>query len=134
MINLIVVHCAATKPSMDIGAADIRKWHLDRGWSDIGYHYVIKRNGDVEKGRNDKVQGAHAKGYNRDSLGVCLVGGIDDDGKSSSNFTRNQYKSLEQLLTTLEATYEKPDIVGHSSLDSGKDCPCFDIKSYWYGS
>ena len=80
-INQIIVHCSATPPSMIVGADDIRKWHKARGWSDIGYHYVIKRNGVTEKGRDITRVGAHAKGHNEDSLGVVLIGGIDEDGK-----------------------------------------------------
>lgn len=74
----IVVHCSATTPGMDIGAAEIRDWHVnENSWDDIGYHIVIRRDGTIEMGRQEGAQGAHAAGYNHDSFAICLVGGID---------------------------------------------------------
>ncbi len=131
MINLIVVHCAATPPNMDIGAAEIRKWHTDKGWSDIGYHYVIRRDGTQEEGREDTVQGAHVRGHNRNSLGICLVGGVDNDFKSEANFTFLQYDALKHLLNYLHLKYPDAEIKGHKDLDPGKDCPCFDVDAFW---
>lgn len=131
MISLIVVHCAATPPSMDIGVAEIRKWHTDDGWSDVGYHYVIRRDGKEEKGRADTRQGAHVWGHNKGSIGICLIGGVDEDLKSDSNFTLRQYKSLESLLLKLIDKYPEAEIKGHRDLDNGKDCPCFDVDEFW---
>lgn len=129
-IKYIVVHCSATKPSMDIGAAEIKKWHVENnGWSDIGYHKVIRRSGDVENGRNEEVPGAHARGYNSNSIGVCLVGGIDDNGKSDANFTLQQYISLADLLDDLLLRYPNAKLLGHRDI-STKDCPCFDVKAF----
>lgn len=127
-INRIVVHCAATYSDMDIGSAEIREWHLDRGWSDIGYHYVIRRNGDVDLGRPVKRPGAHAKGYNMKSIGICLVGGLPD-----FNYTRPQMKRLEDLISTLLEEFPEAEVCGHNEL-SGKDCPQFNVKEWWYGS
>jgi hypothetical protein len=77
--NWIVLHCSATRASqVNIGAKDIRRWHKDKGWADIGYHYVIKRDGTLEKGRALDAVGAHVEGHNSDSVGVCLVGGLND--------------------------------------------------------
>lgn len=135
-INRIVVHCAATPPSMDIGVEEIRKWHVKgNGWADIGYHYVIRRNGLVEVGRKNEVQGAHAKGYNVDSLGVCLVGGIDEFDKPEANFTFAQYLSLVELLEELQDKYGHDiDIRGHKDLPGvTKSCPCFDVRSLMKG-
>ena len=73
-IKQIVVHCTASPDHMDIGANTIRQWHLDRGWSDNGYHYVVRRNGEIEKGRPDRIPGAHARGVNRTSIGIVWVG------------------------------------------------------------
>lgn len=131
MINLIVVHCSATPPSMDIDAPTIRKWHTDNGWSDIGYHYVIKRNGDIEKGRPDHIQGAHVKGHNKNSLGVCLVGGVNEGNSPDCNFTRGQFYSLEVLVTKLSETHGNACIIGHRQLDPSKACPSFDVESWW---
>jgi len=134
-IDLIVIHCSATKPDMDIGADTIRVWHTDpkpagRGWSDIGYHYVIRRNGDVERGRPVEKSGAHVKGHNSNSIGVCLVGGIDEAGKAESNFTEAQWKALSTLIAQLEGEYPEADVKGHRELDPGKACPSFDVQAW----
>jgi N-acetyl-anhydromuramyl-L-alanine amidase AmpD len=132
--DFIVVHCAATKPSQDIGAAEIRKWHVeDRGWDDIGYHQVIRRSGAIELGRPLHVAGAHAKGFNARSVGVCLVGGIDKDGNPANNFT---YKQMDSLTITLDywgRIYPSAEILGHRDLPGvDKACPCFDVRE-WLG-
>ena len=81
--DYIVIHCSATKPSMDIGAEIIKDWHVnERGWRDIGYHKVIKRNGDVEDGRDIRDSGAHAAGYNSKSVGLCMGGGMAEDNSA----------------------------------------------------
>ena len=77
-IDRIVVHCSATTPTMDIGVGTIRGWHvLERGWSDVGYHFVITRDGEVQTGRPIERSGAHAKGFNKHSVGICYVGGLE---------------------------------------------------------
>ena len=129
MINLIVVHCSATPPSMDIGAAEIRKWHTDKGWSDIGYHYVIKRDGDLEVGRDESRQGAHVRGHNKNSLGVCLIGGVDRKGRADANFTFDQYQSLGYLMMNLTDKHPKAEVKGHRDF-SNKACPSFDVQSF----
>ena len=99
--TMIVIHCAATKTSMDIGATEIKKWHVDdNGWDDIGYHYIIKRGGLVEVGRPEGFQGAHAPAANSKSIGVCLIGGMADDGGPENNFTLEQFLSLK-IFTAL---------------------------------
>ncbi|MGL5965359.1 MAG: N-acetylmuramoyl-L-alanine amidase, partial [Fusobacteriaceae bacterium] len=77
----IVIHCSATKPTMDIGVRDIRMWHKQQGWLDVGYHFIIKRDGTIEEGRPVDVVGSHVKNHNSNSVGVCLVGGVDDKMK-----------------------------------------------------
>lgn len=135
VINQLIIHCSATKPSMDIGVAEIREWHLDRGWSDIGYHYVITRDGGLELGRPVAKPGAHAKGYNANSIGICLVGGVkEEDGKTpDANFTMGQYRKLIDLVWDLEKEYpEIHTICGHRDLPNvWKACPCFDVKSFF---
>jgi N-acetyl-anhydromuramyl-L-alanine amidase AmpD len=128
--NLIVVHCAATKPTMDIGVREIRSWHVQQGWLDVGYHFVIRRNGDVENGRPHDVVGSHVKGHNSYSLGICLVGGIDSKGKPQDNFTPEQMNSLHLLLLAQKRTYPQAKIVGHRDLDSGKACPSFVVADW----
>lgn len=130
-ISYIVVHCAATKPSMDIGVEEIREWHKDRGWSDVGYHYVIRRNGGLEEGRDLETIGAHAKGFNKTSIGICMVGGVSESGKSEANFTYPQYQTLYGLLSRLKETYPNAEVLGHRDLpDVQKDCPCFSARDF----
>ncbi len=130
--NLIVVHCSATRPDQDIGAAEIRRWHVeDNGWSDIGYHQVIRRNGSIELGRDLRQSGAHAKGFNRNSIGVCLVGGVNFVHDPDDNFTDKQYTSLGITLEYWKRIYPQAEIVGHRDLpDVSKACPSFDVAAW----
>ena len=124
-IKKIILHCSYTKPSMDIGASEIRDWHVnDNGWSDIGYHFVIRRSGTVEMGRPLSRKGAHTKGHNKNSIGICLVGGMGEFGKSETNFTMEQYKSMALLVEDLEFEYPNAIIHGHNEF-SDKTCPTF---------
>ena len=128
--NWIVLHCSATRGSQDFGAADIRRWHKAQGWRDIGYHFVIRRDGKVEKGRALDAIGSHVKGHNADSVGICLVGGIDDKTwQPADNFTPAQWKSLKQLVDTLVKRYPAAKVLGHRDFPKvQKACPCFDAK------
>jgi N-acetylmuramoyl-L-alanine amidase len=102
--DTIVIHCAATKPSMDIGKDEIRKWHVDdNGWEDIGYHFIIRRNGTVEEGRKIDYQGAHAPAVNSRSIGICLIGGLSEDNKPENNFTLEQFLSLSNVVDLINA-------------------------------
>lgn len=126
----LIVHCSATKPSMDIGAREIRIWHkTGNGWLEIGYHYVIRRNGEVENGRPDDVVGAHCHGHNLDSVGICLVGGIDEEGNSAENFTKEQFDALRETLLQLQTKYSNAKVFGHRDF-AAKDCPCFDVHDW----
>lgn len=126
----VFVHCSATKPTMDIGVREIRQWHKEQGWLDVGYHYVIKRDGTIEAGREESAVGSHAKGYNSTSVGVCLVGGIDSSGKPEANFTPEQMGRLRSLLTVLLTKYEGSVLRAHHDV-APKACPSFDLKR-WY--
>lgn len=131
-INSIFVHCAATPPDMNIGAKEIRAMHVNgRGWSDIGYHYVIRRDGTIEEGRPIERNGAHARGHNKGSIGVCMVGGVSSSNKPDANFTFRQYESLNILLKDLKNEYmlSNHDIHGHRDV-AAKACPSFDIHSF----
>ena len=129
-INLIVVHCAATPPSMDIGARVIDQWHRENGWDGCGYHFVVRRNGLVESGRDLTLKGIHAKGHNNNSIGLCLIGGVDNHHQPENNFTMNQMTTLKFMLTKLSEQYHAP-ILGHRDLpDVIKDCPCFDVRTF----
>lgn len=127
--DYIVVHCSDTYETMDIDAATIRKWHVEeRGWSDIGYHKVILRDGTVEQGRPDADSGAHARNYNSKSIGICLVGGRGDDDQAADNFTDAQFDSLRDLLSELKDKHPNAEILGHRDLDGvSKECPSFDV-------
>lgn len=132
--DLIVIHCAATKPTMDIGLREIRQWHTQQGWLDVGYHYIIRRDGTVETGRPKDVVGSHVKSYNSVSLGICLVGGIDAAGKPEDNFTPEQWTALDGLVWEASTVwYPEARICGHRELDSGKACPSFDVPSWLTG-
>jgi N-acetyl-anhydromuramyl-L-alanine amidase AmpD len=131
--EFIVVHCSATKPDFDIGAAEIRGWHLARGWQDIGYHLVIRRNGAVETGRPIDSQGAHVSGHNHNSVGICLIGGLDESGAAENNFTDRQMTMLRIVIDGLRARYPGASVLGHRDFpEVAKDCPCFDVRG-WYG-
>lgn len=126
-IEAIVIHCADTPVGMDIGADTIREWHVNgNGWRDIGYHYVIRRDGTVEKGRPVHEPGAHVAGHNARSIGICLVG-----GKPGANFTRWQWAALEALVMDLTRQYPGVTVTGHRDHDSRKTCPTFDVAAWW---
>ena len=130
-IDEIIIHCSATKPSMDIGADTIRRWHVEgNGCQDIGYHYVIRRDGEYETGRPVQQTGAHCRGHNAHSIGVCLVGGIDDSGTPEDNFMHAQYDSLAELLRILLGRHKGiTKISGHRDY-SNKACPSFDVQEF----
>lgn len=137
--DLIVVHVTATPPDRDIGAKEVDAMHRARGWNGIGYHYVIRRDGTIEKGRPENQVGAHVAGWNSVSLGVSLVGGVDASGKPQDNRTPAQNRALEKLLRDLVKKYPGAKICGHRDLSPDRDkdgilepfehlkaCPCFD--------
>lgn len=130
----IVIHCSATRPNMDVGAKEIDSWHRANGWNGIGYHYVIRRNGKIEKGRQENLVGSHVAGHNSNSVGVCLVGGIAATGKGwppENNFTDAQWDSLRDLLNELTARYPSATILGHRDFPRvNKACPSFDARAW----
>ncbi len=131
-INHIVVHCSATKAGKDFDVNDIRRWHKQRGWSDVGYHYVIKLDGTVQKGRSVERTGAHVRGHNKDTIGVCLIGGLDKNGDPAANFTQAQLNALRVLLLSLKEKYARADILGHRDFPGvHKACPCFNVRRWW---
>lgn len=128
-IKFIVIHASATRPAMgDIGAREIDAWHRARGWSGIGYHYVIRRSGELEEGRDIDRIGSHVAGHNTGSLGICLVGGVHNDTlKPENNYTAAQWATLKRLLTTLSQFYPNAKVRGHRDFPKvAKACPCFD--------
>lgn len=116
---------------MDVGVDEIREWHLKNGWSDIGYHFVIRRNGLLEIGRSIESIGAHVKGYNTTSVGICMIGGRSAVGtEPENNFTGNQWNTLRALLPYLEHKYPDAVIKGHNEFTNTKNCPSFDVQKW----
>lgn len=130
-VDYIAVHCSATRGGQDFTAADIDSWHRKQGWRQIGYHYVIRLDGTVEKGRPDDMPGAHVTGFNSRSLGVCLIGGVNDTGQPENTFTPAQFKALEALLRKLKKAHPKAVIQGHRDFPRvAKACPSFSVKDW----
>jgi len=131
-INKIIIHCSATTPSMDVDANTIDEWHKKRGWSGIGYHFFIKRDGKIEFGRPLDQSGAHTKGHNQNSIGVCYAGGVDSKMCPEDNRTSEQIASFLLLLRFLKNTFPKAIIHGHRDF-SPKACPSFDATKEYKG-
>lgn len=127
-IDKIIIHCSATPEGRDIKTETIRSWHVKgRGWSDIGYHFVIELDGSIRNGRPVERIGAHVKGHNANSIGICYVGGIDKSNKAKDTRTEAQKKSLNELIDSLRAVYKEATIHGHNEF-SAKACPSFDVQ------
>ena len=147
-IDAIVIHCSATREGQDVRAADIDKWHKERGFACIGYNYVIDLDGTVELGRPLTRDGAHCntagtsgKAYNKHSIGICYVGGLDKYGRAKDTRTAAQKRALAALVYRLLKEYPITDVLGHrdaspdrngdgtiSSNEWIKECPCFDVR------
>lgn len=148
-IDSIVIHCSATKEGVDYRVKDIDKWHRERGFQMIGYHYVIDLDGTVELGRPLSMNGAHCntaglsgESYNKHSIGICYVGGLDRNGKAKDTRTDAQKAALRTLVARLREKYPIKEVIGHRDASPDKNgdgkvtpdeyiklCPCFDVKS-----
>lgn len=130
--DTLVIHCAATTAKQDIGAREIREWHvLENGWIDGGYHIVIRRNGIVEPLRPLWAVGAHVEGHNATSIGVCMAGGSDAKGDEENNFTPEQWSTLLLVVRSLIHNYVITDIRGHRDFPKvTKYCPSFDVATW----
>ena len=128
-INKIIVHCSATREGENYEVAEIRKWHLARGFNDIGYHFYIDLYGEIHKGRDISKIGAHCKGHNRNSIGICYCGGVEADGKTPKDTrTPEQKEALLAVLRTLKAMYPEAIIYSHNEF-ANKACPSFDATN-----
>lgn len=127
-IDKIIVHCSATPEGRDVSAATIDDWHKQRGWSGIGYHYVVSLDGTIEYGRDINKTGAHVKGHNKGSIGLCYVGGVDSDMNPKDTRTDEQKESLLLLIKTLKKMHPGAEVYGHRDF-STKACPSFDAKT-----
>lgn len=127
-INKIIVHCSATPEGKDYTVCDITRWHKERGFKDIGYHYVIYRDGTIHEGRDVKLVGAHCTGQNVNSIGICYIGGVAIDGKTPKDTrTPAQKTSLLNLIRTLKVKYPGVKVHGHREF-ANKACPSFDVQ------
>ena len=126
-IDKIIVHCSATREGQHVTVQQIRQWHLQRNFADIGYHYVIYLDGTVHKGRPLEKAGAHCKGYNAHSIGICYVGGLDRQGKPKDTRTAAQKAALLSLIRELRQRFPHATVHGHREF-ANKACPCFDAK------
>ena len=127
-IDKIILHCSATPEGRDVSVQTIREWHKQRGWSDIGYHYVVMLDGTIEEGRPLERQGAHVRGHNKGSIGICYVGGLDSDMKTKDTRTDAQRASLSAFLEFLMVEYPKATLHGHNEF-AAKACPSFIVKN-----
>jgi len=126
-ISEILVHCAATYPGQNTTVEDLDRWHKEKGYKTIGYHYVVYLDGSVHIGRPVEQVGAHCKGHNAHSIGVCYIGGLNKDGQPCDTRNEEQKEALRILLTELKTQYQGAVIYSHSDF-AAKACPCFDAK------
>ena len=127
-INEIIVHCTATFPDQAVTVADITRWHRQLGWKTIGYHFLITLTGEVQTGRPIEEAGAHCKGHNAHSIGVCYAGGLDAEGNPADTRNEAQKSALLVLLKQLKEQFPAAKIHGHRDFAT-KACPCFDATS-----
>ena len=128
-INKIILHCSATPEGKDYTVEQIRQWHIARNFSDVGYHFIIYRDGTVHRGRPVEKIGAHTTGYNAHSIGICYIGGCAADGNTPKNtLTKAQRIALIRLLKELRVTYPMATIHGHNEF-ANKACPSFIVKN-----
>ena len=142
----IIIHCSATPDGKDYTVDDIRRWHKQRGYSDVGYHYIVYRNGILAQGRDVNIIGAHASGHNAHSIGICYIGGMSaDNTRPEDTRTLRQKGRLLSLLVDLRKLYPNARIIGHRDLSEDKNgngiiepsewmkaCPSFDAKSEYH--
>lgn len=130
-IRFLVLHCSATRRNQDYSVDQLRKDHKKRGFRDVGYHFYVRKDGTLTQHRMLMEVGAHARPYNRCSIGICYEGGLDEQGKPCNTLTAAQDARISDLLTVLHHLFPKAEIVGHRDLPgtTPKDCPCFDAHS-----
>ena len=145
-INLIVIHCSATRADREFTEDDLEVCHRRRGFNGTGYHFYIRKNGDIKTTREIERIGAHAKGHNQNSIGICYEGGLDCHGHPADTRTEWQVHSMHVLILTLLRDYPGCRVCGHRDLSPDlngngeiepeewiKACPCFEVKAEWDG-
>ncbi len=131
-IDKLIIHCSATRECDDsVNASVIDRWHKARGWKGCGYHFIVLIDGTIETGRMIDKVGAHVKGMNKSSIGICYIGGLERDGKTPKDTrTPEQKESLLLLIKTLNKIYPEATLHGHNEF-SNKACPSFDVQSQY---
>ena len=132
-IDMIVIHCSATRADVPLSPRQLEEMHRQRGFDGCGYHYYVRRDGEICTMRPVDRPGAHAKGYNRHSIGVCYEGGLDSNHKPSDTRTLPQKASLVALLRELKQMFPNVLVVGHHDLNPMKECPCFNAVTEYRG-
>ena len=129
-VKYLVLHCSATRCNQDYSAEQMKRDHKKRGFYDIGYHFYIRKDGTMTQHRFLLEVGAHARPYNRCSIGICYEGGLDEDGKPCNTLTPEQTARINDVLARLHKLFPKARIVGHRDLSgtTPKECPCFDAQ------
>lgn len=127
MIDKTILHCSATKEGQHFTVEDIDRWHRARGFAKIGYHFVVYLDGSVHKGRDISEIGAHCLGQNTNSIGICYIGGLDQNGKPKDTRTPEQKAAIIKLVDELKKRYPTMTIHGHNEF-AAKACPCFDVQ------
>ena len=128
--DTIVIHWTQTPKDMEVDVEKVTQWHKDRGFDTIGYHYLIKRDGTLQVGRDEDVVGAHAVAVNGTSIGIALVGGGTADMGWENNFNSEQFDTLKSIILKLKDKYDIEKIIGHYQVDDKKECPSFDVPKW----
>lgn len=123
-ITEIIIHCSATIEGKDYTVADIDRWHRQRGFQMVGYNYIIRIDGSIEVGRPIEMVGAHCVGHNRNSIGICYIGGLSKGGKPKDTRTPQQKSSLCALIEQLKEKFPRVSVHCHNEF-ADKACPCF---------
>jgi N-acetylmuramoyl-L-alanine amidase len=131
LIDTIILHCSATLPGQECDAHTIDGWHKANGWDGIGYHFIVLPDGIIEYGRPISIIGAHCKGFNESSIGICYIGGYDHNSKPADTRTDAQKKALADICLSLYSAFPDSLVVGHRDLTHDRDCPCFDANPWF---
>ena len=128
-LERIILHCSATKPGVKVSAERIKRWHIGRNFRTIGYHFVIQPNGLLEMGRPINEVGAHCKGFNKTSVGICYIGGLDAQGNACNTMTDEQVYTLAAICSAIcYVSCKYVPLHGHREFNNtGKECPGFDV-------
>lgn len=126
-IDKIIIHCSATVEGKDYTVADIDRWHRQRGFKMVGYHFIIHIDGTIEQGRPLEMAGAHCTGHNAHSIGICYIGGLSSDGKPKDTRTPQQREAMLSLIEQLRKDFPDATLHGHNEF-TNKACPCFEVS------